>query len=386
MSGLLLLAIAGGLVVTQFAPGRLAAGVRKPSASSAHLGRIAALQLAVQNGTVQIPFAPISGYLNGLLSALKVPIESQVAVFSETSAQGNLVSPANPRVIYFSDDIAVAWVRGSSVVEVAEADANAGAAFFTVWQDEDRPRFIRTDGCRSCHQTTRTLGVPGLLVLSTPEAYGAGANHAGAVTDHRTPFEERWGGWYVTGRSSGWRHLGNRIGQGWLVSLYDQFDDDGYLSRYSDVVALMVIEHQVHITNLLAVLANQVNGGASASDVNRSVQEVVDYMLFIDEARLPARIVGTSGFTENFSSRGPRDSRGRSLRDFDLKTRLFRYPCSYMIYSNTFDGLPQLAKDAVYALLYARLISEKRGEVLEILTETKPEFAEFLTRTRDLDP
>src|SRR5262245_55348058 len=108
MPGLLLLAIAGSLIVTQFAPGTLAAGVRKPSTSSPHPGRIAALQLAVQNGTVQIPFAPISGYLNGLLSALEVPIESQVAVFSETSAQGNLVSPDNPRVIYFSDDISVA--------------------------------------------------------------------------------------------------------------------------------------------------------------------------------------------------------------------------------------------------------------------------------------
>ncbi len=200
----------------------------------------------------------------------------------------------------------------------------------------------------------------------------------------------------MTGRSSGWRHLGNRVGQGWLVSLYDQFDDAGYASQYSDAVALMVLEHQAHMTNLLTALANQVNGGASASDVDRAVQEVVDYMLFVDEAQLPARIIGTSGFTEYFSSLGPRDSRGRSLRDFDLKTRLLRYPCSYMIYSNTFEALPQAAKDAVYAMLfevlssappeskYARLTSEKRREVLEILTETKPEFAELLARTRDL--
>ena len=158
----------------------------------------------------------------------------------------------------------------------------------------------------------------------------------------------------------------------------------------------MVLEHQAHITNLLSVLANQVNGGASVSDLNRTVQEVVDYMLFVDEAQLPARFIGTSGFTEYFSSLGPRDSRGRSLRDFDLNRRLFRYPCSYMIYSKTFEGLPRAAKDAVYAMLFDRLTSQARHDVLEILTETEPGFAakrkrllarslkdQLITRTRN---
>jgi len=376
-------AMAGALVVTQVASVTLAARARRPS-SSPHFGRVAALQSALQNATLQIPFAPVSGYLQGLLSALHVPIESQVAVFSRGSAQGDLVSPDNPRVIYFSDDIAVGWVRGSPVIEVAESEADAGdgVVFYMVRQDEDRPKFIRSDGCRSCHRSDRTLGVPGLLVLSTPQAYGAGASVSGAVTDHRTPLEQRWGGWYVTGRSSGWRHLGNRIGQGWLLSLYDQFYDAGYPSQYSDAAALMVLEHQTHMTNLLTVLAREFN----------NVQEVVDYMLFVDEAPLPAPIVGTSGFAEYFSNLGPRDRDGRSLRDLDLKTRLFRYPCSYMIYSNTFESLPQAAKDAVYERLfqilssgsqdarYARLTSEMRREVLDILTETKPEFMKHLHR------
>lgn len=393
----LLLATACGLVVTHSTSGAMAARVPRPSTPPPHSGRVVALQSELQNGTVQIPFAPISGYLDGLLRALQLPIESQVAVFSRTSAQGNLVSPENPRVIYFSDDIAVAWVRGSSVIEVAESDANTGVVFYTVRQDEDRPKFIRTDGCRSCHQSARTLGVPGFLVLSTPEAYGGGASVAGAMTDHRTPFEERWGGWYVTGRSSGWRHLGNRVGQGWLVSLYDQFDDAGYPSPYSDAVALMVLEHQAQITNLLTMLASQVNGGTSTSDVNRTVQEVVEDMLFVDEAQLPARIIGTSGFADYFSGLGPRDSRGRSLRDFDLRTRLFRYPCSYMIYSNTFEGLPRGAKDAVYAMLfeilssvprdskYTRFTPGERRDVLEILTETKPDFAQLVARRSKFD-
>src|SRR5438552_18551921 len=122
----LLLATACVLVISHSAPGAMAGGVRRASTRSSHFGRVAALQSALQNGTARIPFAPISGYLDGLLSALQLPIESQVAVFSRTSAQGNLVSPDNPRVIYFSDDIAVAWVRGSSVIEVAESDASTG--------------------------------------------------------------------------------------------------------------------------------------------------------------------------------------------------------------------------------------------------------------------
>lgn len=393
--GLLLLAVAAGVLITEFASGSMAAVGRRRSIASRDSGRINTLQSALQDGTVQIPFAPISGYLQGLLRALNVPIESQVAVFSRASAQGDLVSPDNPRVIYFSDDVAVGWVRGSSVIEVAESDPDSGVVFYIVRQDEGRPKFIRSDGCRSCHQSDPTLGVPGLLVLSTPQAYGSGANIIGAVTDHRTPFEQRWGGWYVTGRSSGWRHLGNRIGQGWLLSLYDQFYDAGYLSQYSDAVALMVLEHQTHMTNLFTVLSRQFDNNERASDIRRTVQEVVDYMLFIDEARMPAPIIGTSGFAEYFSKLGPRDNHGRSLRKLDLRTRLFQYPCSYTIYSHAFEGLPHAAKDAVYGMLfqvlsstpldakYARLTSDNRRDVLEILTETKPEFAELAARARN---
>jgi hypothetical protein len=206
------------------------------------------------------------------------------------------------------------------------------------------------------------------------------------VTDHRTPFGERWGGWYVTGRSTGWKHEGNRVGQGWLVSLYDQFYDDGYLGKYSDIVALMVLEHQTRMTNLLTVLGRQVRDNAPAAAFNQQVKETVDYMLFVDEAPLPARIIGTSGFTEYFAQQGPRDSKGRSLREFDLRTRLFKYPCSYMIDSEAFRQLPPRARAAVYDRLadvlsgrasdsrYSRLSRSDRQALLEILRDTQPAF------------
>jgi hypothetical protein len=112
------------------------------------------------------------------------------------------------------------------------------------------------------------------------------------------------------------------------------------------------------------------------------VNEVVDYMLFVDEAPLdPVR--RSSAFSDRFSARGPRDSRGRSLRDLDLGRRLFRYPCSYMIYSDAFAALPDSVGNAVYKRLgqvlsgsdaspkYARLGAQDRQAVVEILRETK---------------
>jgi hypothetical protein len=107
-------------------------------------------------------------------------------------------------------------------------------------------------------------------------------------------------------------------------------------------------------------------------------------MLFADEAKMSDPIVGSSSFMKTFPLRGPRDSQGRSLRDFDLQKRMFRYPLSYMIYSETFDGMPDLVREQVYRKLYevltgrdtnpkyARLSAEDRRNVREILLETKP--------------
>jgi hypothetical protein len=114
------------------------------------------------------------------------------------------------------------------------------------------------------------------------------------------------------------------------------------------------------------------------------VYELVDYLLFVDEAPLPAGVRGTSGFAAAFAARGPRDPKGRSLRELDLTNRLFRYPCSYLIYSPAFDALPARAKSAVYGRLasvlsgqvpgepYARLSPADRRAIAEILRATKP--------------
>jgi hypothetical protein len=235
------------------------------------------------------------------------------------------------------------------------------------------------------------------------EATGAVAPQLGNyITNHRSPFGERWAGWYVTGNSGSVPHLGNAaVADGRdpnadvtpkptsLESLEGMFDTGAYLAPYSDIAALMVFNHQAHMTNLItrvgweARVAMADTRADTAALLSSLAKELVDYLLFVDEAALPSAVAGTSGFAERFSAGGPRDTQGRSLRQLDLQTRLLRYPCSYMIYSDAFDALPADAREAVYRRLwdvlsgketearYARLTTTDRQAVLEILRQTK---------------
>ena len=369
---------------------------------------IADLNQRIRDGVVRLERAGPSGYLRSVLEALEISIESQVAVFSQTSFQARRISSKNPRVIYFTDSVAVAWVRGGDILEVAAQDRQQGAVFYTLDQaSNETPQFARNDGCLACHLSWDTLGVPGLQVLSVlPLSSDPNAYAGGFVSDHRTSWEHRWGGWYVTARSGPLRHMGNvevtdvddpqpsRVAPAPpLESLTSRLDVDGYLSPHSDVVALMVLEHQAHITNLITRLgweARRVMFREAADPVAfdeliaDAAAELVDYLLFVDEVPLAVPVTGSSGFAAQFSERAPRDRYGRSLRDFDLEHRLFRYPCSYMIYTEAFDALPEIAQAAVYERMwevlsgraaearYARLTRADRQAIIAILRDTKP--------------
>jgi len=214
------------------------------------------------------------------------------------------------------------------------------------------------------------------------------------MTDHRTPLSGRWGGWYVTGTSGSQTHLGNNtnlvdpVRSGGpsalptqnLTSVAEMFDTSRYIAPTSDIVALMTLEHQTRMTNLMIRVGWDSRRGIAQDQVNHEIEEMLDYMLFTDEEPLRAPVKGVSTFTETFARRGPRDSQGRSLRDFDLKTRLFRYPLSYMIYSAAFDGMPAAARDRVYRRLYERLSADPSATaraILEIVRATKPDLPAY---------
>ncbi len=381
---------------------------------------ITELNRRIASGGVRLAFDPDHGYLPAVLEALKVPIESQVLVFSKTSFQAPRITPRNPRSIFFNDSVTVGWVRTGEVVEATAVDPRQGVIFYTLDQEEvAKPRFERRDQCLQCHATGGTLGVPGLVVRSVyPEPSGMPLFHAGGfVTDHRSPLTNRWGGWFVTGTHGTQRHMGNAVvrdrdkpdqldkdGTQNVTDLRNRFDTGAYLSPHSDLVALMTLEHQTHMTNLITRVGwetrmalhyqtgiNKALGSPEdeiSESTRRRIQsasdELVEYLLFAGEAPLEGPVKGTSGFARAFSALGPRDRKGRGLRDFDLERRMFRYPCSFLIYSEAFDALPEMARDRVYRRMwevlsgkdqskaFAHLTSTDRQNVLEILRDTKP--------------
>jgi hypothetical protein len=377
---------------------------------------VSSLQAQLKAGKVKLEFDAQHGYLPAVLGALNVPVSSQVLVFSKTSFQAPRIAPRTPRALYFNDEVSVGWVPGGDVVELASLDPERGVVFFTLDQERlSKPSIDRRGECLQCHASGGTVGVPGLVVRSVfPELSGMPLFHAGGyVTDHRSPMEERWGGWYVTGTHGSQRHLGNAIArnkdnpremdreQGANVTdLRERLDTGAYLSPHSDIVALMVLEHQTRMTNLITrvgwetrmALHNQraLNKelGEPISQMSDSTRrridsasaELVKYMLFLDESLLTGEVRGTSSFAAEFEVRGPRDRRGRSLRQLDLHRRLLRYPCSYLIYTAAFDAMPLEARESVYRQLYALLTGREksalsvddRRAILEILRDTKP--------------
>jgi hypothetical protein len=301
------------------------------------------------------------------------------------------------------------------VLEIAAQDPRQGVAFYALEQQPAAvPQLKRNEECLACHLSWETLGVPGLIVQSVyPLPDDKNAYVTGFTTDHRSPLTERWGGWYVTGRHGGAHHMGNvpvmpddkakatiAMPLQPLDSLTGRFDLTSYPTPYSDVVALMVLAHQTHMTNLITrvgwearVAASSAKAAEAAARVQEAVTDLVDYMLFVDEAPLPGPVSGTSGFADTFVRLGPRDSQGRSLRQLDLERRLMRYPCSYMIYSAAFDGLPASVREQIYARMwrilsgqethprYARLSRADRQAVLEILRDTRKDLPVFFTRS-----
>lgn len=386
---------------------------------------ISELQKKIDSGEIKLKYDSEKGYLPAVLKALAISTTSQSLVFSKTSFQQRRISPRTPRAIYFNDDAYIGWVPHGDVIEVTSVDTQKGSVFYTLAQEEEeRPKFVRDQGnCMTCHASSRTFGIPGNLVRSVYPSH-SGMPHFGSGTfrtNHESPLNERWGGWYVTGNHGKQRHMGNVIAKdrnhpkldteaGANVSDLDKFfSTKRYLSGHSDIVALMVLEHQSDMHNLItfanyktrqAIHSGNVMNKAlerpedfvSESTERRianAAEKLVKYMLFVDEAKLTDPIKGSTSFAKEFSSRGKKDSKGRSLRDFDLKKRMFKYPCSYLIYSKAFQALPKQSLKVVYRRLweilthkdsdkaFAHLSKADRKAIYEILVETVPNLPEY---------
>jgi hypothetical protein len=349
---------------------------------------VARLSKRIAAGEVTLPFRDGGlGFLPGLLDLLGVKPDSQALVFSKTSFQASKISPRNPRAIYFSDDVAVGFVPGGDGLEVAALDPKQGIVFYTL--DAHKPEFARRNVCLQCHQGPATMGVPGIFVGSVfPNADGAPSRSGAIITDHRTPFEDRWGGWYVSSKRGEQKDRANGVASNptepETLDALPKFTPAGYLTPFSDIVALMTFEHQTQMLNLITRLGWEARLGVPQAELDSTVKATVDYMLFAGEVPLKEPIEGVSTFTKTFPERGPRDRMGRSLRDFDLERRLFRYPLSYLIYSEAFDALPESVRETVYKRLYgvltgddSRLSKEDQRAILEILCDSKKDLPAY---------
>jgi len=364
---------------------------------------ISQLQARLNAGKTELTWDEQFGYLKALLEFLGVPPSSQTLVYSKTSLQRDRISPKNPRAVYFNDDVYLGYIPGAPLVELSVADPKLGGVFYTLEQKKElRPVFRRTDQCLECHASAKSMGVPGHLVRSfITDADGTIELSSGvSMVNDRTPFSERWGGWYVSGTHGNQGHRGNWFGKsdaekalkdplhaGNRLTLDEFFDTRKHVEPHSDIVALMVLQHQSHLHNFLTRLhfeASQALRTYGHVNYSKSIVDgFVRYLFFADEVPLTDPVRGVSSFREEFEKVGPFDPQGRSLRQFDLHTRLFKYPCSFLIYSPAFDALPGPIKTKVYDRMlevlsgreigeaYAALTRKSRREILEILRATK---------------
>ena len=383
--------------------------------------RATEINAAFQSRATEIRSLPAKKRLKWLLDEMGVPVESQIFVFSKTSMQRDLINPESPRVLYFSDEAYVGW-SPTGAFEVAVFDAKLGATFyiFEPHATKEEPLLARSGDCLLCH--SRHEHTPSLRTRSVfPDANGEPLSGSGGSNiAPSTPLAERWGGWYVTGTQAPFEHRGNLTGKKIddfegplamptrnLLSLEGVVDTHRYLLKTSDVVPLLMHDHQVHVHNVLST-ANQdarialhrwpamreILGlpadappqGSCLVVFASQAEKILDALLCRGEAAWPASgITGDGVFAPAYAKTRKPDSQGRSLRDLDLQTRLFRYRCSPLIYSQSFAALPKQMRDLVLLRLssglrafppspsFGHLADDERVAIHEILTQTLPD-------------
>jgi hypothetical protein len=404
-------------------------------ANTTPMDPVAQLQKKIDSGEVTLRFDPTHGYLGSVLQQLHIPVASQGLVFSRTSLQVEFISPWRPRALYFNDDVYVGYVQNGPIMELASVDPKLGAIFYSLQQQPSaHPTFERQGAtCLQCHDSSSTTGgVPGFIMRSVyADKFGYPIETLDGTTTDATPWAQRWGGWYVTGTHASAPTMANMIAPVVLhdignvpnyianvtrpttsvTDLSKQLDTTPYLAPGSDIVALLVLAHQTHVHNLITEAAYEASqalyderiamlesGGdpdqhspLTMMRIKGAVDRLVRGLTMAKEAPFPGPVKGTSDFAAEFQKRGPSDSQGRSLRDLDLQTRLFKYPLSYLIYSDDFRALPDIVKNMVYQRIFAVLTGQDhslddsgfsaadRETALKILAQTSPDFSAFQT-------
>jgi hypothetical protein len=364
-------------------------------AATAFLAKVAA-------GEIKIDASSEHSFVRGILDALKVPVSSQLLVYSATSMQSERINPRNPRALYYNEDVYVGVVPGGRV-EMIGVDPEMGGVFYLF--DPPRaglpPRAERSTRCFNCHAGNATDRVPGFISESVAPII-SGASYESYRRDdsgqgHQIPLAIRFGGWHVTsaksfGDTKANLFANNNGGGVKIVKIKpgEMWDIEKHLLPTSDILSHLVHEHQIGFDNRVfqaSYLAREIaakGGTPSAADqekLNVKARDIVRYVLFADEAKLPpGGIEGDAQFAADFAKTRRASQAGLSLKDFDLRTRIFKHRCSYMIHTPQWSAMPPLIKDRVYAGMktalsgrhkdFAYLPAQERLAIVGILRET----------------
>lgn len=329
-----------------------------------------------ESGRIALDRSSERAFMKSLLHALDVPVSSQMLVFSTTSLQLRFITPSNPRALFFTDDIYIGYIPGARV-EVLSLDPELGAIFsiFDIPRGESPMRIERSEKCMNCHGGADSAYVPGLVMKSVVPGKSGGSLAAFRIekTGHGIPFDQRFGGWYVTGKPGVASALGNVVGRFENGTMLKEriepgtlFDFARYPAATSDVLPQLLLEHQAGFVNRVVEAAYRARTNLHASGGNLTPEQVREldeqarivtrYVLFADEAPLPAGgVEGDSEFKKAFQNA----SRAGRLRELDLRTRLLKRRCSYMITSSVFQGLPPVMKQRIHRRLGEALNVEK---------------------------
>ncbi len=362
------------------------------------------LVVKLGRGEVALDQSDEKSFLLGVLKALEIPVSSQLLVYSATSLQSGLIHPSNPRALYFSEEAYVGFVPGGRI-EIVAIDPAAGPVFQILSRTGGgRPPFVdRSSRCMNCHAGNPMHQRPGFFTESVL-ATNTGGSLDGFRRDlvgHTVPLKDRFGGWHVTDAGGPDLPLANLMAaavNGKVIRIKNppgsQFDWERYPVQSSKLMTHLIHEHQLEFHNLVTMAVYEARealaagGGkvdnADALVLNDVARQLVRYLLFAKEAELPSGGVPLAAeFAADFLARKHATKDGRSLRDLDLRTRIFKYRCSYMIYTPSFVAMPPVVKDRVLAGLRTALsdvglpefsylpLSERRA-IREILRETLP--------------
>jgi len=348
--------------------------------------RFAGLLKQIQSGEVKLDTSNDKTFLTSILAALDIPVSSQIMVFSASSLQSEIINPRNPRALYFNEDTYVGFVPNGKV-EVISMDPTHAAIFYIfdgLRPGGALPNIARSEKCFNCHAGNATRRVPGLIAESLlPMASGASLEtYRRDEQGHQIPLEQRFGGWHLTGGHHIPTTHANLMGVATEAGKFDKvsakpgemWDIDRHLLPTSDILPNLLHEHQLgfenrvfHAAYVMRQLLADGRGSlpfSAKAEVEKLAEELARYVLFSDEAKLPREgIEGDTNFMRDFARNRKPAKSGLALKDFDLKSRIFKHRASYMLYTESWEKLPTVLKDRVYYKMAEGLREQNPGPI-----------------------